>query len=253
MERTILLRLDNVDRSYIEGKQETLGVFDVSFTVATGEVVALVGPSGCGKTTILKMIAGILEPTKGEITCSGRNVYEARQQGRIGYVPQHSTLLPFKTVVENIELPLGLQGRCDDARIEELLRIFNLSSYRHFYPRLLSGGMQQRVAIARALAGNPEILLMDEPFASVDELLKEKLNEELLRVHVAFGTTILYVTHNLEEAVFLADRVLVLSPAPGTIVADLSMALPKERLNALRTDPAFFAEVVKVRAALRDV
>lgn len=235
------------------GGKETLGVNNVSFSVEAGEVVALVGPSGCGKTTILKMAAGILEPSRGSVSYGNLSVERARTEGRIGYVPQQSTLLPFKTVIDNIRLPLDLKGSTGNSRDLDLLNSFGLTGFENHFPSQLSGGMQQRVAIARAFLANPQVLLLDEPFASVDELLKERLNEELVRVHSTFGTTILYVTHNLEEAVFLANRILVFGHAPGSVIADVPIKLPSKRSLALRSEPSFYNEVIKVRASLRSV
>jgi NitT/TauT family transport system ATP-binding protein len=208
-----------------------LAVDHVSFEATPGEFVSIVGPSGCGKSTLLRLIAGLIPLTDGSISVNGREVTEPRQD--VALMFQRPTLLPWRTALQNALLPPKLGGKLDDAaerQAYELLDLVGLTGFEHTYPRHLSGGMQQRVALARLLMVGVDVLLLDEPFAAVDQLTRERLNLELLRVHERLSATALLVTHNIQEAILLADRVIVMTPRPGRI-ADL-IEVPFERPRA---------------------
>lgn len=203
---------------------------DVSLQISAGEFVSLVGPSGCGKTTLLRVLGGLLQADSGVVRIDGQSMTQPRQE--IGFVFQNPTLMPWRTVLRNVTLPLEVRGNGGEThktRAMELLSLVGLIGFENSYPRELSGGMQQRVAIARALVYEPSILLMDEPFGSLDAITRNQMNLELLRIWRATGKTILMVTHTLQEAVFLADRVLIMSPRPGQIEATVPVALPRPR------------------------
>ena len=252
MDRSInLIELRNVTRFYKKNGKETVGVKDVSFEVKKGEVVALLGPSGCGKTTILRMIADLILPSSGSINYKNHNIDYARVNGLISYIPQSASLVPFRTVLENVQLPLELKNIKDPKKIEILIKLCSLNGFENYYPCELSGGMKQKVAIARALTIDPDVLLMDEPFSSLDEIIKEKLNEEVLKIQNALGTTIIYVTHNVEEAVFLANRIIILSNEPGRIIDIVDVNLPQKRDSLLRNETSFFDETIKIRKYLK--
>jgi NitT/TauT family transport system ATP-binding protein len=202
----------------------------VSFTVAEGELVCIVGPSGCGKSTLLRAIAGLHRPTAGEVWLHGRQVEGVPPDLAVVFQDYSRSLFPWLTVLGNVQFPLRGVARTDRrARAEEALASVGLASTGNKYPWQLSGGMQQRVAIARALAYRPAVMLMDEPFASVDAQTRAELEDLLLVVRRKHGTTVLLVTHDIDESVYLGDRVLVLSNAPGTVVADLTVDLPPDR------------------------
>lgn len=227
-------------------RDHVVTVFDaVSFAIKKGEFTSFVGPSGCGKTSLMKMIGGLISPTKGKLT------FDEELIGRISYVPQHPTLLPFRTIFENVMLPLEIKGKSDHLIVEKLLKNLGLYKYKDFYPKNISGGMQQKVSIARALVTKPSLILMDEPFSALDEISREKVAEEFYQWSKKFSATILFVTHNIEEAAFLSDRVLVFSEKPSHISADIRVILPDKRTNGLRTTQQFFTVISKIRKALR--
>jgi NitT/TauT family transport system ATP-binding protein len=210
----------------------------VGLAVGQGEFVAVVGPSGCGKSTLLRILGGLLIPAAGEVRLDGKVLSTPRRQ--VGYVFQNVNLMPWRTVLRNVTLPLEVAevpwGRAEQ-RARDMLALVGLEGFEGAYPRELSGGMAQRVAIARALVGDPEILLLDEPFGSLDALSREQMNLELLRIWQAQQVTAIMVTHDLREAIFLADRVLVMSPRPGRIQADVSVNLPRpRRLEVMYTE-----------------
>ena len=202
---------------------------DISFEVAKGSLTSIIGPSGCGKSTLLYCIGNLLELTMGSIVIDGKHPQEARRNRMFGYVPQDPTLMNWKTVFENIVLPSKIMGIRKNSRISELLELVGLKGFEKNYPRELSGGMKQRVSLARALSYNPPILLMDEPLANLDALLREKMNEELLKIWRETGTTIILVTHDISEAVLLSDKVVILSKRPGRIVEIVTIDLPRPR------------------------
>lgn len=224
---------------------------NVSFEVARGEFVCLIGPSGCGKSTLLRIVAGLLEPSAGELVLDGQPL---RAPGRrVGLVFQQPTLLPWRTVQQNIALPLELAGRPPEEirqQTQALVHLVGLTGFEDEYPQHLSGGMAQRAAIARALAQNPEMLLLDEPFGSLDALTRERMAAELLRIWEETRSTVLMVTHSVEEAALLADRVVVLSPRPGRVVEIVSVTLPRPRSAALLADPRLQRLALQLREAL---
>ncbi len=242
------LQIRHLSASF-RGYQGTLSALeDVSLEVNKGEFVCLIGPSGCGKSTLLRIVAGLLQPTRGEILLEGKPHHTP--QKRIGLVFQQPTLLPWCSVHANIALPLeieGLPAQEIHARTRDLLELVGLAGFEKEYPAHLSGGMAQRTALARALAQNPEILLLDEPFGALDALTRERMAAELLRIWERDKRTVLMVTHSVEEATLLADRVVVLSARPGRIVAILNVTLPRPRSPAMLTT----AELQQIAAQLR--
>jgi NitT/TauT family transport system ATP-binding protein len=230
---------------------------EVDLTVAPGQFVSLIGPSGCGKSTLLRLIADLEPTSSGELEVFGKSARQARLDQDYGIAFQSAGLLPWRTVARNIELPLELHktGKAArQARIDELLQLIGLTEFAGSYPDQLSGGMQQRVAIARALAESPRLLLMDEPFGALDEMTRERMQDELVRICAETRAAVVFVTHSIPEAVFLSDRVVVMSPRPGRIVEVVDTALGGEsRDDALREDDRFFAAVAAVREALHGV
>lgn len=213
---------------------------DISFTVRQEEFVCILGPSGSGKSTLLRVLAGLLNPTAGQVIFGGDGIQSSQQE--IGFVFQKANLMPWRTVLENITLPLELQhipSSIADQQARELVNLVGLEGFEASLPRDLSGGMEQRVAIARALVFDPRILLLDEPFGALDALTRERMGGELLRIWGAHRKTVIMVTHAIPEAVFLADRVLVLSPRPGKIRLDLPIDLPRPRDEGMRYTPKF--------------
>lgn len=249
---TPVIDVKDISKSYIKKGSHVEVLKNISFCVNDGEVVAIVGPSGCGKTTILKIICGLVKPNCGCIKYQDKDISYALKKCLVGYIPQSLSLLPFRTVRKNVTLPLEVLKIKNCERSDELIEFCELQKYANYYPHQLSGGMKQKVAIARALSYKPKILLMDEPMASLDEMIKEKLNEELLKIKNSTKSTIIYVTHNIEEAVFLSNKVIVLSKAPGTIIEVVDVSLPDKRDSSLRSDLAFFQEVTKIRKILQN-
>jgi NitT/TauT family transport system ATP-binding protein len=223
-----------------------------TLTVARGEFVALLGPSGCGKSTLLRLVAGLTAPTGGEVLVAGAAPGDARD--RMAYVFQEPTLLPWLTVERNVEMPLRLLGRLKEDRraaVSVLLRLVGLEKVGGFYPRQLSGGMKMRASIARALSLSPDLLLLDEPFGALDEMTRHRLNEDLLALRAARGWAAIFVTHSVEEAVFLSDRVVLMASSPGRVVEEISIDLPRERGPELRESEAFQSQVAAVARSLR--
>lgn len=247
-----LITLRNVTKDYtVTGKRIPV-LNRVSFDVHHDEILAIIGPSGCGKTTILKMIANIVEPDNGLIQYQGNHVSSARRAGLLGYVPQSTALLPNKTVTENVAFPLNIKGVSDSQKIATDIEAVGLKGFEHYYPHQLSGGMKQRVSIARALVHDPKVILMDEPFSSLDEILREQLDCRILSVFHKLRPAIIFVTHSVEEAVFLSNRVLIMSKAPGRIVDVVKVELPDERNLDTKNTQGFFREVVKIREKIRE-
>ena len=227
----------------------------IELTVHDGEFVSLIGPSGCGKSTLLRLIADLDEPSAGDIRVFGRTARQARIDQAYGIAFQQAGLLPWRSVAANIELPLQLHGMGSAerrARVAELLDLVGLTDFARNYPDQLSGGMQQRVAIARSLAEQPRLLLMDEPFGALDEMTRERMQTELLRIRAETGAAVVFVTHSIPEAVYLSDRVVVMSPRPGRITDEIDVRLGRaaERGEDLREESAFFDGVTAVREAL---
>ncbi|MFM7535277.1 MAG: ABC transporter ATP-binding protein [Acidimicrobiales bacterium] len=253
---TAAVEIAGVGKVFNAGKPGQVDALqDVSLTVASGESVALIGPSGCGKSTLLRLIANLLEPTAGTVTVNGKSAAQARQDQDYGMAFQQASLFDWRTVARNIELPLELKGWDKRRRRDKALEMLELVQLRDFadhHPWELSGGMQQRVAIARALSVDPPLLLMDEPFGALDEMTREHMQTELLRICRQLGTTVVLVTHSIPEAVYLANRVVVMSPRPGRITKIVDVPLG-ERTEATREDTAFFEKITEVRELLRGV
>jgi NitT/TauT family transport system ATP-binding protein len=228
---------------------------DIDLTVAEGEFVSLIGPSGCGKSTLLRLIADLDAPTSGTVEVFGKPATRARRDQDYGIAFQQAGLLPWRTVSANIALPLelhGVGGADRRARVAELAELVGLTDFADRHPDQLSGGMQQRVAIARALAERPRLLLMDEPFGALDEMTRERMQTELSRIAAETGAAVVFVTHSIPEAVFLSDRVVVMSPRPGRITEIIETGFGKDvaRDESLREAPSFFDRVTAVREAL---
>ena len=223
---------------------------EVSLTVQDGEFVTLIGPSGCGKTTMLRIAAGLEEPSGGEVRVNGDTPRNACRQHQIGVAFQRPALLASRTALRNVRMTLEITGRDGALSPSELLTDFGLGEFHHHYPHQLSGGMQQRVNIAAALVHNPAILLLDEPFGALDELTRESMGEWLSGVLGRSAKTVIFVTHSVEEATILSDRVVVLSARPGRIAEVIDIGLPKPRSKVVRTDENFLREVARVRSSL---
>jgi NitT/TauT family transport system ATP-binding protein len=228
-----------------------LAVDRVSLSARPGEFVSIVGSSGCGKSTLLRLIAGLIPATAGTITVNGREVDAARQD--VGLMFQRPTLLPWRTALDNALLPAQLRGRVDEAtrrQAYDLLDLVGLAGFEHYYPRHLSGGMQQRVALARLLMLGVTVLLLDEPFAAVDQLTRERLNLELLKIHARTSATALLVTHNIAEAVLLADRVVVMTPRPGRVADVLDIPFERPRVPEMAKEREFQELVFRAHSGL---
>jgi NitT/TauT family transport system ATP-binding protein len=235
------------------GKGGVTALQDIDLDVSPGEFVSLIGPSGCGKSTLLRVIGDLVSPSSGEILVNGKSAHRARLDRDYGIVFQAAVLYDWRTVAKNIALPLELLGwgRARRAgRIEEMVELVELQGFEKHYPWQLSGGMQQRVSIARALSFSPALLLMDEPFGALDEMTRERLNAELLRIWAETGSTVIFVTHSIAEAVYLSTRVVVMSPRPGRITSVVPIDLPQPRTFQTREEPRFFELVTHVREAL---
>jgi len=235
------------------GKGGVTALQGIDLEVGLGEFISLIGPSGCGKSTLLRVIGDLVEPSSGEILVNGKTAHRARLDRDYGMVFQAAVLYDWRTVAKNIALPLELMGfdrSTRAARVRELTHLVELQGFEKHYPWQLSGGMQQRVAIARALSFSPALLLMDEPFGALDEMTRERLNLELLRIWSEIGSTVVFVTHSISEAVFLSTRVVVMSARPGRITSIVPIDLPQPRTVETREEPRFFELVTEVREAL---
>ena len=233
-----------------DGPVEALA--DVSLAVEEGEFVSLIGPSGCGKTTLLRAIANLEMPTAGSLIVNRMSAEAARLARAYGYVFQAPALLPWRTVEDNVKLPLEIMGLDDVAgRVSRNLELVNLKGFEKKFPWQLSGGMQQRVSIARAITFDPKLLLMDEPFGALDEIVRDKLNQQLLELWARTKKTIIFVTHSIPEAVFLSTRIVVMSPRPGRIIDVIDVDLPSQRALEIRETPAFLKIAHRVREGLK--
>ena len=227
----------------------------VSLAAERGEFISFIGPSGCGKTTLLRAIADLETPTSGSIRVNGMSPQEARARRAYGYVFQAPALYPWRNVARNIALPLEIMGYSKaerDARVAKGLELVNLAGFGRKFPWQLSGGMQQRASIARALSFDPDLLLMDEPFGALDEIVRDKLNEQLLRLWDVTKKTVLFVTHSIPEAVFLSTRIVVMSPRPGRIHDVIECGFPRDRTLDIRETPEFLEVANRVRHGLRE-
>jgi NitT/TauT family transport system ATP-binding protein len=252
--RSAVVSLSGVTKVFAKGGVTALQ--DIDLDVEPGEFVSLIGPSGCGKSTLLRVIGDLTPPSSGEVLVNGKPAPRARLDRDYGIVFQAAVLYDWRTVAKNIALPLELlkwdRGK-REARVAEMLELVELTAFDRHYPWQLSGGMQQRVSIARALSFSPALLLMDEPFGALDEMTRERLNLELLRIWAETGSTVVFVTHSISEAVFLSTRVVVMSPRPGQIAGVVAIDLPQPRGVRTREEPRFFELVTEVREMLHAV
>ncbi len=244
-----MIAVRRLAKSYATKRGGVVALEDIDFAVAEGEFLAILGPSGCGKSTLLKILAGLLPATGGEASLRGTPIAGPRRD--IGVVFQSPVLFPWRSVLHNVLLPADVQrlGRAEHERIAfELLSLVGLAGFEHRYPWELSGGMQQRVAIVRALVHDPAMLLMDEPFGALDAMTREQMNLELQRIWLERRKTVVFITHSIPEAVFLADRVLVMTPRPGRIAEIVAVDLPRPRSLDVMSTPDFGAAVKRIRA-----
>ena len=250
-----IVRLKGVDKVFAtRDGARTVALKGIDLDIAPGEFVSLIGPSGCGKSTLLRIIGDLVQASAGEVIVNGKPAERARLDRDYGMVFQAPVLFDWRSVEDNVKLPLEILGKPKDwraQRAKEMLDLVDLGEFTRHMPYQLSGGMQQRVAIARALSFEPRILLMDEPFGALDEMTRERLNDEVLRIWEQTGTTIVFVTHSIPEAVYLSSRVVVMSPRPGRITKIVDIGLPRPRTDEARESEAYFALITEVREALR--
>ena len=250
-----VVRLSGVGREFTRRDGSVMTALEgIDLDIRRGEFVSMIGPSGCGKSTLLRVIGDLIKPSSGTAIVNGKGAERARLDRDYGMVFQAPVLFDWRTVEDNVKLPLEIQGvdaASRRARAAEMLDLVELEDFVHHYPWQLSGGMQQRVAIARALAFEPSILLMDEPFGALDEMTRERMNSEVQRIWERTGTTIVFVTHSIPEAVFMSSRVVVMSPRPGRIVSVIDVDLPRPRDDETRESDRYFELVTQVREALR--
>ena len=249
------IRITDLSMIFESSTGQAAALQNISLRIPQNRFVSLVGRSGCGKSTLLHLICGLAQPTSGGVTIGGWTPSEYRRERHFGFVFQEPTLLPWKTVLDNVMLPLKVQRRLPPSEQEErarsLIRTVRLEGFEAHYPTQLSGGMRQRVSIARALTYDPEILLMDEPFGALDEFTRQEMNEELLRLWQEREGTIVFVTHNLAEAIFLSDIVVVMSPRPGRIRSVVDIDMPRPRRPELRQEPQFMRRVASLEQIIR--
>jgi len=250
-----MVRIAAVDKTFTRGDHVlTKALEAIDLEIGQGEFVSLIGPSGCGKSTLLRIVGDLISPSTGTVMVNGKTAEQARRDRDYGMVFQAPVLFDWRTVEDNVKLPLEILGQSAEARTaraREMLELVELGEFLNHHPYQLSGGMQQRVAIARALAFQPSILLMDEPFGALDEMTRERMNGEVLRIWERTGTTILFVTHSIPEAVFLSSRVVVMSARPGRITKVIDIDLPRPRNEDTRETRRYFELVTAVREALR--
>jgi NitT/TauT family transport system ATP-binding protein len=253
MSTDIVVSIKDVAKVFRRGGLTAL--HEINLEVEQGEFVSLIGPSGCGKSTLLRIVGDIIEPTSGSVTVNGKPARRARLDRDYGIVFQSPVLYDWRTVTKNISLPLEMLGwdrSRRSKRVKEMLELVELENFGSHYPWQLSGGMQQRVSIARAFSFSPALLLMDEPFGALDEMTRERLNMELLQIWSETGSTVIFVTHSIQEAVFLSTRVAVMSARPGRIAGIVPIDLPQPRTATTREEPRFFELVTDVRERLHD-
>ena len=249
-----VISAQNLSLTFARNEGPVHALSDVSLDIGKGEFVSFIGPSGCGKTTFLRVIADLEQPTGGTITVNGMSPAQARENRAYGYVFQAAALLPWRTIEKNIAVPLEIMGVSaaeQKERIARVLKLVDLEGFGRKFPWQLSGGMQQRASIARALAFDADILLMDEPFGALDEIVRDHLNEQLLKLWDRTDKTICFVTHSIPEAVYLSTKIVVMSPRPGRVTDVIDSTLPKERPLDIRETPEFLAIAHRVREGLR--
>jgi len=244
----------NVSVRFVSDRRIVTALDNISFSVQAGGFLCVLGPSGCGKSTLLRVVADLIDPSSGTLSVFGRTPRQARIDRALGFVFQDAALLPWRTALENVELPLEVGGRrsllAGAPTPRELLRLVGLEGWEASFPHELSGGMRQRVAIARALLGGPRLLLMDEPFGALDEITRDRLNEELRRIWLETRTTILFVTHSVYEAIYLGETVLVLAANPGRVRARVEVDLPPDRALSIRETEPFNRIAAQTRGLL---
>ena len=254
--QTTVISAKNINKTYKASNAEAVvALQNVNLEVQAGEFISLIGPSGCGKSTLLRLIADLIKPSQGELKINGKDPHRARLDREYGMVFQAATLLEWRNVSKNVQLPLEIMGYSENKRVQraqEMLELVELGKFGDHFPWQLSGGMQQRVAIARALAFEPKLLLMDEPFGALDEFTRERMNIELLRIWQQTGITVIFVTHSIPEAVFLSSKIVVMSPRPGRITQVIDNPVPYPRTFETRETAPFFEKVTQVRELLRD-
>jgi NitT/TauT family transport system ATP-binding protein len=250
-----IVSISGVSKVFDGGGANRVKALDtIHLEIYPGEFVSLLGPSGCGKSTLLRLIGDLIAPSTGAITVNGKTAHQARLDRDYGMVFQQATLYEWRTIHQNVQLPLEVMGRPREkreTRVREMLRLVQLDGFSRHFPWQLSGGMQQRVAIARALSFEPSILLMDEPFGALDEMTRERMQLELLRIWGQTKTTVVFVTHSIPEAVFLSSRVVVMSARPGRVAGIIEIDLPRPRGFETREAPRFFEKITEVRECLR--
>ncbi len=254
MNQPTVISASHLDLTFQTNDGPVHALRDVSLDIGKGEFVSFIGPSGCGKTTFLRCIAGLEEPTGGTLTVNGLTPDAARRSRAYGYVFQAAGLYPWRTIGGNVRLPLEIMGFSKEEqaeRVKRTLELVDLAGFEKKFPWQLSGGMQQRASIARALAFDADILLMDEPFGALDEIVRDRLNEELLKLWDRTGKTIGFVTHSIPEAVYLSTKIVVMSPRPGRITDVIESTLPRERPLDIRDSAEFIAIAHRVRDGLR--
>ncbi len=252
-DRAAAVSIRKVSKTFGEGG--TTALTEIDLEIQPGQFISLIGPSGCGKSTLLRVIGDLIEPSSGEALVGGKPAHRARLDRDYGMVFQEATLMDWRTIRKNVSLPLEMMGwdrQRRDERVRELLQLVELTGFEDHHPWQLSGGMQQRVAIARALSFSPSLILMDEPFGALDEMTRDRMNIELLRIWEATGATVVFVTHSIAEAVFLSSRIVVMSARPGRVqkIVDVDLAYP--RANDTREEPRFFELATEVRELLRE-
>lgn len=255
MSNASVISISNVSKTYNQGQESRVAALDnINLEIQGGEFISLIGPSGCGKSTLLRLMGDLISPSAGTLLVNGKPAPQARANRDYGMVFQQATLYDWRSVSKNVQLPLEVMGYSREkraARTQEMLKLVQLEEFSQHYPWQLSGGMQQRVAIARALAFEPSILLMDEPFGALDEMTRERMQMEVLRIWGATKITVVFVTHSIPEAVFLSTRVVVMSARPGRLTHIIDIDLPQPRGFETREHPRFFEKITEVREALR--
>jgi NitT/TauT family transport system ATP-binding protein len=250
----LAVKAQGVSLTFETSDGDVQALADVNLDIPEGDFVSFIGPSGCGKTTLMRVIADLERPTAGTILVNGVTPEQARLKRHYGYVFQAPALYPWRTIERNVALPLEIMGLAPALRrerVEHYLQLVNLSGFERKYPWQLSGGMQQRASIARALSFEPKLLLMDEPFGALDEIVRDHLNEQLLRLWNQTGKTVVFVTHSIPEAVFLSTKIVVMSPRPGRIIDVIACDFPRDRTLEFRETPEFLKIAQRVRAGLR--